>query len=120
MRVIDKTGKTITKYDLTAGKLCPIKTIREDATPIDNDTKFAYTSEDYEEAMIYIPNKEKSPKEKIATLKKKLSATDYPFIKSAECLVLGLEMPYDMAELEKLRAERQAYRDEINSLEQEA
>ena len=117
MRVIDTTGKTITEYDLATGKLYPIKAIREDAKPIDNVTKFAYASEDYEKAMIYIPNKEKTPKQRISELKKRLTATDYKVIKCSECQLLGLEMPYDVAEL---HAERQAIRDEINRLEQEA
>lgn len=58
---------------------------------------------------------EKPPAEKIAELKKRLSATDYKVIKCAECQLLSEEMPYDVAEL---HAERQAIRDEINKLEQ--
>lgn len=54
--------------------------------------------------------------EKIAELKKRLSATDYKVIKCAECQLLGEEMPYDVA---TLHAERQSLRDEINKLEQE-
>lgn len=54
--------------------------------------------------------------EKIAELKKQLSATDYKVIKCAECQLLGQEMPYDVA---ALHAERQAIRDEINKLEEE-
>lgn len=54
--------------------------------------------------------------EKIAELKKQLSATDYRVIKCAECQILGVEMPYDVTEL---HTERQAIRDEINRLEQE-
>lgn len=54
--------------------------------------------------------------EKIAELKKQLSATDYKVIKCAECQLLGEEMPYDVVEL---HAERQAIRDEINRLEQD-
>lgn len=53
--------------------------------------------------------------EKIAELKKQLSATDYKVIKCAECQLLGQEMPYDVA---ALHAERQAIRDEINKLEE--
>jgi len=52
--------------------------------------------------------------EKIAELKKQLSATDYKVIKCAECQLLGREMPYDVA---AIHAERQAIRDEINKLE---
>ncbi len=58
---------------------------------------------------------EKTSAEKIAELKKELSATDYKVIKCAECQLLGQEMPYDLA---KLHTERQAIRDEINKLEE--
>lgn len=57
-----------------------------------------------------------STAEKIAQLKKQLSATDYKVIKCAECQLLGQEMPYDVA---ALHADRQALRDEINKLERE-
>lgn len=60
--------------------------------------------------------KEKPVTEQIAELKKQLSATDYKVIKCAECQLLGMEMPYDVADL---HAERQAIRDEINRLERE-
>ena len=59
---------------------------------------------------------EPTPAEKIAELKKQLSATDYKVIKCAECQLLGEELPYDVA---ALHAERQAIRDEINKLEEE-
>ena len=59
---------------------------------------------------------EPTPAERIAELKKQLSATDYKVIKCAESQLLGQEMPYDVA---KLHADRQAIRDEINCLEQE-
>ena len=59
---------------------------------------------------------EPTPAERIAELKKQLSATDYKVIKCAECQLLGEGMPYDVAEL---HAQRQAIRDEINTLEQE-
>lgn len=114
MRVINQKRENITEYDLTAGKLYPIKLLREDALPVDNKTKFAYTKDDYEDAKIYIPNKKQSNKEKIAQLKKKLSATDYKVIKCSECQLLGEEMPYDV---NALHAERQALRDQINQLE---
>lgn len=58
--------------------------------------------------------KEKSNAERIAELKKQLSATDYKVIKCAECQLLGEEMPYDVA---ALHAERQTIRDQINLLE---
>ncbi len=57
---------------------------------------------------------EKTSTEKIVALKKQLAASDYKVIKCSECQLLGMEMPYNVAEL---HAERQALRDEINLLE---
>ena len=116
MRVFNQEGQIITEYDLTKGQLVPTKRVREDAEPIDNIKKFAWSDEDYEDAQMYIPNREKSTAEKIADLKKQLSKTDYKIIKCSECQLLGQELPYDVA---GLYAERQAIRDEINKLEQE-
>ena len=61
-----------------------------------------------------IPEREKTAQEKIAELKKQLSASDYKVIKCAECKLLGMEMPYDVDEL---YAKRQTLRDQINILE---
>lgn len=56
MRVVNENLETITEYDLAQGTLFPTTAIREDATPIDNVTKFAWYDEDYEEVQMYIPN----------------------------------------------------------------
>lgn len=63
MKVINQDFQVITEYDLTQGQLVPVKLIREDATPIDNKTKWAWADEDYEDAQMYIPNNptEESP-----------------------------------------------------------
>lgn len=129
MRVVNQRGETITDCDLTTGYLRVRKVIRPDAVPlgteipveIDGETilkkkRFWYT-EDYEEVQMYIPYREKTAAEKIAELKAQLSKTDYKVIKCSECQLLSKEMPYDVA---ALHAERQAIRDEINRLEQEA
>ncbi len=115
MRIVNENHETIKSPDLSVGYLVKATIIREDATPIDNVTKWAWDDSDYEEVQMYIPNREKSVKEQIAELKAKLSATDYKVIKCSECQLLGQEMPYDVAEL---HAERQTIRDEINKLEQ--
>lgn len=52
----------------------------------------------------------------IESCKALLSASDYKVTKNAECLALGLELPYNAEELHK---ERQALRDRINELEKE-
>ena len=116
MRVINQKRETITEFDLTAGKLVSTTVIRADATPIDNANKFAWADEDYEDVQMYVPNPVKTIEQQITALKAQLSATDYKVIKCSECLLLGEEMPYDIA---KLREERQTIRDQINALELE-
>lgn len=54
--------------------------------------------------------------QQIRDLEAKLGATDYQVIKCSEAQILGDEMPYDM---EKIHAERQAIRNEINELQKE-
>lgn len=117
MRVVNPKGETITEYDLTVGRLISRKVVRADAPPIDNKEKFAWTEEDLEEVQMYAPNRKKSKAEKIRELKAQLSATDYMVIKCSECQLLGLEMPYDVG---VLHTRRQAIRNQINELEQEA
>ena len=46
---------SIESVDLKKGVLVPFKTIKEDATPIDNVTKFAWADDDYEDAQMYVP-----------------------------------------------------------------
>ena len=52
----------------------------------------------------------------IESLKSELQESDYKVIKCAEAMVVGAEMPYDVASLHK---ERQALRYRINELESE-
>lgn len=49
----------------------------------------------------------------IEGLKRRLAETDYIIVKSSECQLLGIEIPYDIDAIHK---ERQAIRDKINSL----
>ena len=51
---------------------------------------------------------------RVGELKRLLADTDYKVIKCAEAQILGLDMPYD---IENLQANRQAWREEINELE---
>lgn len=117
MKVVNQKGEVITQYDLTKGRLICRKVVRADAPPIDNKEKFVWTDDDFEEIQMYVPNRVESTAERIRELKTKLSATDYKVIKCSECQLLGQEMPYDVA---ALHTERQAIRDEINKLQQEA
>ena len=52
----------------------------------------------------------------IELLKSELQESDYKVIKCAEAMAVGVEMPYDVASLHKVR---QALRDKINELESE-
>lgn len=51
---------------------------------------------------------------KISALKQQLKDTDYKVMKCAENQLLGLDMPYDVTDLQR---QRQAWREEINVLE---
>lgn len=60
MRIVNEYFKTIdeSEVDLTKGQLVKSIGIREDATPVDDITKFAWYDEDYEEVQMYVLNKE--------------------------------------------------------------
>ncbi len=76
MRVVNEKLETILAYDLNKGILIPVTAVKENATPIDNVTKFAWDDADYEEAMMFIPNPDTPPepsdKERIAELEEAL------------------------------------------------
>ncbi len=68
---------------------------------------------EYEPIAVYIPFTEKQLKQRrITELKQKLTLTDYKAIKYAEGLISD-------AEYADIKAERQAYRNEINEIEEE-
>ena len=52
----------------------------------------------------------------LSSLEKQLSDGDYKIIKSYECSLMNIEIPYD---IEQLHSERQNIRDRINSLREE-
>lgn len=60
------------------------------------------------------PTPEEQKQARISELKKELADTDYKIIKCSEYSLVGLDLPYNIAEL---HATRQALRDEINQLE---
>ena len=55
-------------------------------------------------------------KMELSSLEKQLSDGDYKIIKSYECSLMNIEIPYD---IEQLHSERQNIRDRINSLREE-
>lgn len=57
MKIVDENLEIITEYDLTKGYLTNTVIVKEDATPIDNVTKFAWADDDYEEVQMYVINR---------------------------------------------------------------
>ncbi len=114
MRILDKQGNEITldQCDLTAGFLAAETVIRPEAAPIDDVSKFAWAEEDYETIQRYVALPEQQRvAERVARLKELLRATDYTVIKIAE----GAATSEEYAEV---IAQRQAWRAEINQLEE--
>ncbi len=66
----------------------------------------------------YAPEKPRADiiKQEIQMLKKSLADSDYKVVKCTEYQLSGIELPYDIVELQKTR---QSLRDKINELEQE-
>lgn len=58
MRVVNQDLQTIADYDLRKGRLVQAKAVRDDATPIDNVTKWAWAEDDYEDVMMYVETPE--------------------------------------------------------------
>ena len=56
MRIVNTEFETITEYDSDNGRLVPNRAVREDAEPIDNIIKFAWSDDDFEDVLMYIPN----------------------------------------------------------------
>ena len=58
MRIVNEKFDTITDYDPEKGRLLPAVAIREDAQPIDNVSKWAWSEKDYEPVMMYVQEPE--------------------------------------------------------------
>ena len=58
MRYVNEKRQNIleSEIDLSKGYLVSVWVIKEDAPPIDDITKFAYSSDDYEEVQMYVLN----------------------------------------------------------------
>lgn len=116
MRILNEQDQELTEagLDLDHGYVLEEVIIRPGAAPVDNETKWAYTDEDYETIRRYIriPDGE-LVRRRIEELKRKLRETDYYVLKIME----GVSTLGDYAEM---LASRKAWRAEINELEQEA
>ena len=113
MRILNEQDQELTQdqCDLATGYLQQETIIRPDAAHVDDAAKFAWADEDYETIQRYVEVPEEQRRaQRIAWLKAQLSATDYAVIKIAE----GAAAPEEYADV---IAQRQAWRDEINELE---
>lgn len=114
MRILDINNNEITlaECDLTLGYLTVETIIKSDAKPVDNETKFAYEDEDYEDIQRYrVVPEERRYQSKIDELKNKLSATDYVVIKIAEGAAKS-------EEYKNIIDDRRNWRLEINELQE--
>lgn len=89
---------------------------REVKTQIINPSEEMILNDGWVEYIEAEPTDRELKLREIRTLKNELSSTDYKVIKCMETVMVGGEMPYDMAEL---HAERQRIRDRINELEEQ-
>lgn len=114
MRILNEQGQELTEaeLDLERGYVLEEAVIRPGAAPVDNETKWAYTEEDYETIRRYIriPDGE-LVRRRIEALKRKLRETDYCVLKIME----GVSAPDDYAQL---LASRRAWRAELSGLEE--
>lgn len=124
MRVFNESKTTeLVNYDLAKGKLVPDKLfvkhhpateeqwkwVREDLRILTQEKREAY--DEYEDIQVYVPYTEKELAEReIIELKAKLAATDYKAIKYAEGVMSA-------AEYAETKAQREAWRSRINTLE---
>lgn len=53
MRIIDENGNEVSDVDESKGQLTNATVIRQDAAPIDNETKWAWDDDDYEEVLVW-------------------------------------------------------------------
>lgn len=53
--IYDESGNPIENPDLSLGYVTEQTVVREDAEPIDDVTKFAWSDDDYETRQVYVP-----------------------------------------------------------------
>lgn len=134
IKIIDEAGNEISNPDLSKGYLVSTTTVKKDAVPIDNVTKFAWDDSDYEEVYRYISwSDEEIKQNKIDELQKTLLDTDYIPNKIIEELIEDLASATALnfvnvfidfiikvrGEYKEVLASRKKAREEINRLEAE-
>lgn len=125
MRIVDEDGREVHDPDLNNGHLVEYQLLRDGIEPVDDEKKFAYAEDDWENVLLYIetPEAMKIDRE-IAALQHKLLETDYISSKLADKLTScasSEEINTVLADFNESYAEiisqRQEWRDEINELE---
>lgn len=110
-RILDEKGIEITNPDLTVGHLFSEYIVKDNATPVDNITKFAWDDDDYEDIYRYVLSPQETlDMDRIEILKRNLSETDYISMKVLEGVSTWDDYP-------GIKEKRQQWRDEINKLE---
>ena len=128
MKVLNKdTLEELEDYDLSLGCLTKATVIKKDAVPIDNETKFAWDDDDYEEVILYIyEGKEVVLNRELDQLKHNLSETDYIAAKAMDSLIINISSKdfesalssFNSEYADKL-AQREEWRKRINEIEEE-
>lgn len=123
MRVVNINRNDISDYDLNKGRLIECNLIKTNSIFPDGKTKIAYSDDDYEKALMYIPI---TIEQRIAYAKGNLISTDYISAKMADKLTScasSEEVDEVLAsfntEYAEVLKQRQEWRDEINELEAE-
>lgn len=102
------------------GEFAPIPLTDEQGRRVYHPTEAMLEATGYHKAVPHQPSEaevaEMERAVRVSELHELLQSTDYKVIKNSECQMLGLPLPYDPAEV---HAEKQAWRDELNELENE-
>ena len=124
MLIYDESGNLLENPDLQNGKLVKLTRVKADAKPVDDETKFAWDEDDYEEYAVYKPNvPEENIEREIASCVRELNVTDYVPCKTVDMLTTCTNID-DMTdtlsvinkEYSEVLARREELRDRINTL----
>lgn len=120
-RIVDENDNELENPDLSVGYLVLSNRIKKDAEPIDDETKFAWADDDWEEVYIYKPF---DSDQLVAQAKNRLAETDYVAAKAMDKLLSCtsaddiLEALNDvLVEYKDVITERAQLRKKINDLE---
>lgn len=125
MRIVDEHGREIHDPDLNNGHLVEYQLLRDGIEPVDDEKKFAYAEDDWENVLLYIETPESTRIDReIAALQHKLLETDYISSKLGDAISCCSSTVDILGELESFRdtysgtiKKRQEWRDKINELQ---